>query len=121
MATMEAALEQCQSVLNQLLESGPKQHVDSPVLRDFKLCIDGLRLTLWALIQAQEEGYLERQGGDMDLDAKLLEFRIKRTVQMLEELQEDLNGGRLSADMPDVGMLSTTLRKTLDGVGRLDS
>jgi hypothetical protein len=119
MASMEAALEQCQVILGQILQSGPEKYVASPVLKDFKLCVDGFRLTLWALIQSQEEGLLEGQAGEMGLAAKLVEFRTKRLIQMLGDLQEDIDQGRLSAGKAELAKLSERLRGALKGVERL--
>jgi hypothetical protein len=119
MATMEAALEQCQSILGQLLQSGPEKYIASPVLKDFKLCVDGLRLTLWALIQSQEENFMERKGASMDLAGKLVEFRTKRLIQMLEDLQQDINRGRLSPGGAELAPLSEALRSALQDVERL--
>ena len=119
MADIEDALEQCQSVLEQLLQSAPERQIASPVLRDFKLSLDGLRLTLWAIIQSQEESYLERKGAGMNLAGKLVEFRIKRLVQMLGDLQLDIQDGRLTSAGVEVGLLSKSLRTTLEGVSHL--
>lgn len=119
MATMEAALEQCQSILGQLLQAGPEKYVASPVLRDFKFCVDGLRLTLWALIQSQEEGFLEGQEDKMSLAGKMAEFRTKRIIQMLEDLHQEIDRGRPVTPGADLASLSQALRRTLRDVERV--
>jgi hypothetical protein len=119
MTTMESAIEQCESVLNQLRQSDPERFATSPALRDFKLILDDLRLTLWAVIQSQEEARRDVTGKPLGLADKLVEFRVKRLIQMLAALQQDVDNGRVSRADLSIRGLSKALRGTLDGLSRL--
>jgi hypothetical protein len=119
MTTMESAIEQCESVLNQLRQSDPERHAKSPVLRDFKLNLDSLRLTLWAIIQYQDEARMDVGGTHLGLAEKLVEFRVKRLIQMLADLRQDIDDGRVSSGCLEIGELSKALHGTLDGLNRL--
>jgi hypothetical protein len=121
LTTIESAIEQCESVLNQLRQSDLERHAKPPVLRDFKLLVDHLRLTLWAIIQSQAEAGMSVGGTHLGLAEKLVEFRVKRLVQMLAELQRDIDEGRMSSASPDIKGLSQVLRGTLDGLNRLSA
>lgn len=121
MTTMESAIEQCESVLNQLRQSDLQRHAKSPVLRDFKLCLDALRLTLWAIIQSQEEAHIGVSGTPLSLAEKLAEFRVKRLIQMLADLQQDIDDGRVSGANLEIGGLSKALRGTLNRLNRQDA
>jgi hypothetical protein len=119
MTNIEAELEQCQSLVSQMLDTKPEKYVASPILRDFKLCLDGLRLTLWAVIQSQAEGSSDGKAASMILAGKLVEFRTKRLIQLLSDLQQDAQDGRLSSAKADVPSLLKALRAALDSVSRV--
>lgn len=59
-------------------------------LTDLKRSVDQLRLTLWAVIETAEQNKRADKKGLVSLKGKLVEFRVKRIVQMLNDLRSDL-------------------------------
>lgn len=88
------------------------------LLRDLKMSVDQLRLTLWAVIS-----YEGQPGGDtragFGLAEGLAEFRVKRLLQMLLVLQEDLELGHIAPSNPDLLSLASALHDTLENISKL--
>ena len=91
----------------------------SNILKDFKLSVDQLRLTLWAVISIDTQAKAAPHGVAFDLGGKLAEFRIKRLLQMLAALKEDFQKGSIPPSHPDLLALSSTLQDILENIGTL--
>jgi len=116
MQEIEAALAEIRGSLEDLSQKVVRYQVPSSILKDFKLALDQLRLTIWAVIMADEEGAMRADGLQFGLATKLVEFRIKRLLQMLADLQTDLKSGTVSSAHPDLHKLNAALVETSTAV-----
>jgi hypothetical protein len=91
----------------------------APILSDFKRSVDQLRLTIWAFIEAEDQRRKELTGSPMQLNRKLVEFRIKRLVEMLNELRGDLSSGAAAGNEADLKRLAAAMQNTLQGINQL--
>jgi len=89
------------------------------LLKDLKMSVDQLRMTLWAIISYEDQAARGASGVPFGLPAKLAEFRIKRLRQMLSALQEDFQKGNVAPLDPDLGPLASALHDTLEDIGKL--
>lgn len=80
---------------------------DANMLKDWKLSVDQLRLALWVIISYEDQRHKEARGGAFGLGEKLAEFRIKRLLQILSAIQEDLQKGKIPPSNPDLMPLSS--------------
>jgi len=110
-----ARLTELKRSVEELSQDISQGKLPTSLLKDFKLSVDQLRLTLWAIMSFESQ---IRQGGAPRLTEKLFEFRVKRLIQMLTDLQSDLTGGTLSPTVADIGSLTTSLHDTLQTLAR---
>jgi hypothetical protein len=89
------------------------------LLRDLKLSVDQLRLTLWAIISYEDQATKEARGAAFGLGEKLADFRIKRLLQILSALQEDFQKGNIPPSDPDLMPLSSALEGALESISKL--
>ncbi len=92
---------------------------EGTILKDLKLSVDQLRLSLWGIIASQDQNSENIPGADFGLETKLAEYRIKRTLGMLKELQADLQAGRIAHAQPDLRALIKSLAIVLEGATKL--
>ena len=83
---------------------------DVCILKDLKLTVDQLRLSLWAVIAYERRSTSDSRAG---LRSQLAEFRMKRLMEMLGELQADVNNGLLAVDPAELRDLTSALHSTL--------
>lgn len=119
MAELEPALAQIRHSLDQLSRDVSQGKYPTSILKDFKLTVDQLRLAIWAIIEFEDQKRKEQQGAKLGLDSKLVEFRIKRLVQMLADLHADIESGNITAKNPDLKSLSSTLQAVLQTITRV--
>lgn len=112
MAEIEAVLAQIKQSLDELSLDVSHGKYPAPILKDFKLSVDQLRLTIWAIIEFEEQSKSKSQGAQFGLNVRLSEFRIKRLVQMLADLQTDIKNGRIPPTHPDLKNLVSTFKNT---------
>jgi hypothetical protein len=112
MEEIETDLAQIKSSLENLSHKVVRYEIPQSILRDFKLALDHLRLTIWAVIMAEEEDAMRADGLQFGLATKLVEFRIKRLLQMLADLQTDLTSGAISPAHPELHELDAALLET---------
>lgn len=86
---------------------------DICILKDLKLTVDQLRLSLWAVIAYERRSTRDSRAG---LRSQLAEFRMKRLMEMLGQLQADLVSGVLAATPPELRDLTSALHSTLQNL-----
>lgn len=116
---MEVSLSQIKSTLDQISHEVSLGKIPAPVLKDFKLTVDELRVTIWAILTFEEEPRRTGPGSDVALANKLVEFRIKRVIQMLTNLRADIENRRIEAGNPDLKAFSSTLNATRESLAKL--
>jgi signal transduction protein with GAF and PtsI domain len=89
MSETDIVLGQIKQALDQLGAEISKGKYSAALLADLKSSVDQLRLTMWAVIEAEHQRKQEIRGDRMGLRKKLAEFRIKRIMQMLSDLRVD--------------------------------
>lgn len=119
MAETELSLIQIKHTLDRLSEEVPQGKYPSAILKVLKLSVDQLRLTLWAIIAYRGQGTQDARGADFGLQAKLVEFRIKRLLQMLSDLCENLENGDITPSNLELPPLCSALQSTLERVNRV--
>jgi len=97
---IEIALAQMKSSIEDLSKRKAWSAVPPSLLKEFKLTLDELRLIIWAVIMADEESSHRMEGLQIGLPGKLVEFRIKRLLEMLSDLEADVQDGNISAVHP---------------------
>ena len=119
MAEKDVALGRIKHALDQINEEVSHGVYPALTLTDFKHSVDLLRLTIWGVIEAEEQRKSEVGGQPRGLDKKMIEFRIKRLEQMLNDLRLDLAKSGLDISGLDLKNLALTLGSTLHSVTRL--
>ena len=119
MSEKDAALGRIKHALDQINEEVSHGIYPASTLTDFKHSVDLLRLTIWGVIEAEEQRTSELGGRPTGLDKKMIEFRIKRLEQMLNDLRLDLAKSDLDISGLDLKDLALTLGSTLHSVTRL--
>jgi len=112
MSETDIVLGRIKQTLDELGSEISNGKYPADLLGELKASVDELRLTMWAVIEAEEQRKREIKGGSTDLKKKLVEFRIKRILQMLKAL-------RIDASVPetaDLQGLSAALRTALQNV-----
>lgn len=82
------------------------------VLEDFKMAVDHIRMTVWALLSAEKTDLYEAA-------ASVARFRLKRTVEMSRSILLDINAGNLTIDMAELQQFHAFLKDTLERIDRL--
>jgi len=115
MSETDIVLGQLKQTLDQLGSEIEKGKYSVELLADLKASVDQLRLTMWAVIEAEHQRQQEIRGDRMDLRKKLVEFRIKRITQMLGDLRVE------TADpaSPDLQVLRTALGTTVREIDQM--
>jgi hypothetical protein len=119
MPETELSLSRIRATLDQLSEEVSRGRFPASILKDLKLSVDNLRLTLWAIIAFEGSGGKDARGASFGLTTKLAEFRIKRLLQMLSDLQEDLQSGDIAPSNPALGPLVSVLESACRSVTKL--
>ena len=112
MQEIQMALTETKASLEGLSQRVVRYRIPPPLLEGFKLALDQLRLTIWAVIMADEEDSKRADGLHYGLTTKLTEFRIKRLMQMLTELQNEIDRGGAPPTPPELCKLSSALEET---------
>ncbi|NIM51424.1 MAG: hypothetical protein GTO22_19605 [Gemmatimonadales bacterium] len=87
-------------------------------LEDFKMVIDHVRLSVWAIMTAGWSD--EYQGLDTLLTKQIVaRFRLHRGEDICRTALSDIEAGIIPADSPDLGQFYSTLRETTERVGRV--
>jgi hypothetical protein len=118
MPETEMNLPRIRATLDQLSEEVSQGRFPASILKDLKLSVDNLRLTLWAIITFEGPGKKDAQGSSFGLGTKLAEFRIKRLQQILADFEEDLQSGDITPSNPALGSLVSALESALRSVAR---
>lgn len=92
--------------------------VSRDVLGDFKMAVDHIRLSVWAILAAEQP---DEQRGLPAPNAKtmLAEFRLARANEICRNVLADIDARAISADSPDVGRFLMTLQETTERVANL--
>ena len=112
MQEIQVALTETKASLEVLSQRVVRYKIPPPILEGFKLALDQLRLTIWAVIKADEEDSKRADGLHSGLATKLAEFRIKRLMQMLTDLQREIYFGGIPPTPPELGKLNSALEET---------
>ncbi len=115
----EPRLTRIKQMLEDLGQEVSQGRIEAAILEDLKLTVDQLRLSLWAIITYREQARAKGPEAEFGLATKLAEFRIKRLLQMLHELEGDLLSGRIPPSHPDLQRLMTSLGHVLEDATKL--
>jgi len=97
-----------------------EQGIHQPsLLRDLKMSVDQLRMTLWAAISYERKTGRQAPDVGFGLAEGLAEFRVKRLLQMLSALQEDFRKGSIAPSNPDLLSLASALHDTVESISKL--
>ena len=87
-------------------------------LEDFKMIIDHVRLSIWAIVTAGWSD--EYQGLDTLITKQIIaRFRLHRGEDICRTALSDIEAGVIPADSPDLGRFYSTLRETTERVARV--
>jgi hypothetical protein len=89
------------------------------LLKDLKTTVDQLRVTLWAIMEAENQPKNESAQTSTQFRKKLVEFRMKRLEQMLNDFAADVSRGIVEKNDSKLATLSTALKSTLQTIIRL--
>jgi hypothetical protein len=89
MSETDRVLGRIKQTLDELSKEISNGKYAAEFLTDLKGSVDQLRLTMWAVIETEDQHRHKDTKGPMKLNEKLVEFRIKRIVQMLNDLGTD--------------------------------
>jgi len=115
----EGKLTRIKQMLDELSAEVNQGKFEATILHDLKLTVDQLRLSLWAIIASRGPDTPQGMGADFGLGTKLAEFRVKRLLDILKELQADLHAGRIPHSNPDLPSLLVALAIALEGATKL--
>ncbi len=116
---MEFRLTQVKNALDEISQDISQGRIPATILKDFKLSVDQLRVTIWAILTFEEQAAKQGKGSDVALGNKLVEFRIKRVMQMLAELEADIESRRIAAEHPDLKALTSSMNGIVAAVSKL--
>lgn len=85
--------------------------VPRETLEEFKRVIDHTRITLWAMLSLTET----------DLAEGVAHFRLQRTEEMCQQVQQDIEKKRITEKNPDLVKFHDALKNTLASVEGLFS
>lgn len=102
LATMQATLHAIEMLF-------PGGRVPPEGLEDFESAVDDIRPRVWAIMAAAGSG----AGG-----ATPERFRVRRAVEICNDLAEDLASGRISPDHPGVPSLREAAERLAEAVER---
>jgi hypothetical protein len=114
MIDIEMRLTSIKQSIDEINSEVTHREVMPDILKDFKLSLDHLRLTIWALITVEEQSGHGKRHPDIAMHSKLVEFRAKRLLRLLEDFRADLSADPLPRSSHDVQDLIPELRQTLD-------
>jgi hypothetical protein len=121
MSEIEVTLAQIKQSIDRIGKEVAQRRIPSPLLTDFKLSVDQVRLTIWAMMMYEEESAAKSSSVQFGVSTRLVEFRIKRVLQMLAELREDIEGGRVPSANPELRNLASALQATLQAISKLQA
>ena len=119
MQEIQMAITETKASLERLSQRVVRYRIPPPILEGFKLALDQLRLTIWAAIKADEEDCQRVDGPHFGLATKLTEFRIKRLMQMLADLQREIDRGGTPPTPPELCKLNSALEETHKSVSQI--
>jgi len=104
MSEADIALGRMKQSIDQLGHEISNGKYPADLLADMKTSVDQLRLNMWAAIESEDQRKQEIRGGPTNFRKKLVEFRIKRLVEMLNNLRIGVAEGD---DFPETSVLQT--------------
>jgi hypothetical protein len=119
MSETDVILGRMKVVLERLIKEVSKGKYPAPLLADFKHSVDELRIAIWSVMEAEDQRRKELEGFPMGLDRKLVEFRILRLEEMLNQLRSDLSAGVTDPSLLDLNPLVTAIQSTIRNIGFL--
>jgi hypothetical protein len=119
MATPGFNLPNIKQSLDSLTAEVEKGIHNASLLRDLKFSVDQLRLTIWAAITNEEGTAKDGRGGVFGLAEGMAEFRVKRLLELLLALQDDVQKGHVAPSNPDLFSLASALQDTLHSISKL--
>jgi len=120
MPTIDGVLWQIKQSLDQLGFDVSHGKYPAGMLKDVKVAVDELRLTLWGILEMEESDTKTRtRGSSATIRQKLAEFRFRRMERMLTDLRKDLTKGVVPANGGGLKTLAASLQATLHSIDRL--
>jgi len=120
MSAIDAALWEVKQALDQLGFDVSHGKYPARMLKDVKVAVDELRLTLWAIIEMEDKGKQKKAPrSPTRFREKLAEFRMKRLERMLTDLRSGMTKGAVAGSGAELKTLAASLQATLDSITRL--
>ncbi len=119
MSETELDLAELKLTLDRLSVEASQGKYPAEILKEFKLSLDQLRLTVWAILAYDQEQNRGEHSESCALPERIAEFRLKRMLIMLGALQEDFVNGHVAPSNPDLVLLTSGLRTTLAAIGQV--
>lgn len=85
-------------------------NVPLPAVEDFKMAVDHIRITLWAMLTTPKEQ-------EFEVSAVIAKFRLKRAEDICKQVSIDIDSNDLTIDSPELQQFYTVLKNLY---GRLD-
>jgi len=117
----DIALGRMKQSIDQLDHEVSDGKYTADLLSDIKTSVDQLRLTMWAAIEAEDQRKQEIRGGPTNFKKKLVEFRIKRLVEMLNNFRIGIAEGDPYPETSDLQTLRSALRTMLKNLDSFPS
>lgn len=86
--------------------------VPRSAVEDFKMAVDHVRLSVWAILAAGEA-----EPGKVA--EAVTRFRLMRTVEMCQQIVVDINSNEVTTATPELPFFHGALKQTLDRINRL--
>jgi len=84
--------------------------VSAPLLDDLKSAVDHLRTTLFAIMSGDSSE---------SANATIVKLRLKRAIQISQQIRLDIDATEITVDIPDVPLLRDSFEQTVSRIERL--
>lgn len=111
----EQITEQVQK-LRKALEELEKRLADARVpfnvLEEFKMAVDHIRMTVWAMLSTEASKHYEMR-------SSIAVFRLKRMLEMSKQLILDIEANDVTIDSPELQQCHGALKRVVERIDRL--
>lgn len=112
-------LESTRKALDEL--AGDIQHGQYPVamLDDFKESVDHVRTIIWTMMKLEQERGGGTSESTFDLEQKLVEYRLRRSQKLLQQIQMDIDISEIEIHTPGIVEFQRTVESLNGRLNRL--
>lgn len=105
-------IRKLKKALEELEQRLADAHVPFTVLEEFKMAVDHIRLTVWAIVSSEGNKQYEMR-------TQIAEFRLKRTMEMCKQIILDIEANDITVDSTALYQCHALMKGTLDRIDRL--